>query len=593
MKRSWFSIIIFAGLIGLLVVLAVVQYRWQSVASEAEREKMQVRADADVHRFADEFNREIQSAFLSFQFDPAEWNGRSDAAFTEHVKAWNENSEDPELLSAFYFFPAKAEETAYKYDPAAAKFEPFEADANISNLRVSVDKENNERNYFDEFSAIAIPINERPTQGRFVIQVETKSDSMPTFRSRPKKIGSIVLMLDKDVIFQKIIPRLKSKYFGNGEFYVSVNDLSGKNLNDDGKEITMPDATASLMDLLPGNFTFFSKTVKGEPIEAKKGTIVMAQRFETRSFRRTTAATQNDDGETSIKIGTAENSVGDNSAWKLNIQHSAGSIDAFIRGERNKNLAIGFGIYLLLIAGLSAIVLSAMRAKSLAQRQLDFVSSVSHEFRTPLAVIYSAGENLADGIAEESDQVERYGDLIKGEGKKLSAMVEQILQFAGARSGKQKYDLRPANVVDIIDQAISECRPLIDEKAFIVEKEISVKLPAVLADPKALGSAIQNLILNSIKYSNGERWLKVSATNGGGNVKISVEDRGIGISRKDRSHIFEPFYRAKDVVDEQIHGNGLGLSLVKQIVEAHHGTVKVESEIGKGSRFIVDLPVHK
>ena len=123
---------------------------------------------------------------------------------------------------------------------------------------------------------------------------------------------------------------------------------------------------------------------------------------------------------------------------------------------------------------------------------------------------------------------------------------------------------------------------MIDEKEFELEKEISDKLPAISADSNALSHAIQNLIINSIKYSNGSRRLKITARNGGGNLKISVEDEGIGISKKDLPHIFEPFYRAKTVVDEQIHGNGLGLSLVKQIVEAHKGKIKVESEVRKG-----------
>jgi two-component system, OmpR family, phosphate regulon sensor histidine kinase PhoR len=169
-------------------------------------------------------------------------------------------------------------------------------------------------------------------------------------------------------------------------------------------------------------------------------------------------------------------------------------------------------------------------------------------------------------------------------------MVEQILEFAGARSGHKQYDFREIEVREVVENALTNCQPLIAEKHFEVETDIQDSLPIIKADANELSHAIQNLIINGIKYSNGNKWLKVSATNGDRIIKIIVEDKGIGISKKDLKQIFTPFYRAKDVVDRQIHGNGLGLSLVKKTVEAHHGKVEVESEIGKGSRFSIQLP---
>jgi signal transduction histidine kinase len=245
----------------------------------------------------------------------------------------------------------------------------------------------------------------------------------------------------------------------------------------------------------------------------------------------------------------------------------------------------------LLAVSIIFIFISSQRAKSLAQKQMDFVSSVSHEFRTPLAVIYSAGENLTDGVVIEKEKVSKYGKLVKKEGRKLSGMVEQILEFAGANSGKRKYDLSPVNVSEVVKEAIRECESVILEKDFNIEQEISETLPQVYGDEKALTQAVQNLINNSLKYCNGTKWMKVTAKNGGGKVKIIVEDRGIGISAKDKRHIFEPFFRSKTVVDEQISGNGLGLSLVKQIIEAHQGQIEVESEIKKGSKFTIQLPI--
>jgi signal transduction histidine kinase len=235
------------------------------------------------------------------------------------------------------------------------------------------------------------------------------------------------------------------------------------------------------------------------------------------------------------------------------------------------------------------IFVSAQRSRRLAQRQLDFVSSVSHEFRTPLAVICSAGENLADGVAKEEAHVSRYGTMIKGEGKKLTGMVEQILEFAGADSGRRKYNFRKTDVGEVVQNALDECMPMFREKQFDIDTKISPDLPTIAVDREALSGAIQNLLQNSAKYCNGTKWLRLSAENDAGRVKISVEDRGIGISRSDLRQIFQPFFRSKTVVDSQIHGNGLGLSLVKQIAEAHGGKVYAQSEVGKGSKFTIDL----
>ena len=127
---------------------------------------------------------------------------------------------------------------------------------------------------------------------------------------------------------------------------------------------------------------------------------------------------------------------------------------------------------------------------------------------------------------------------------------------------------------------------MIAENNFTIEKEIADNLPKISADKRALTQAVQNLIANSIKYSNGEKFIKISAKNGGGKVQISVEDHGLGIEKNELGKIFEPFYRSKKVVDEQIHGNGLGLSLVKQIVEAHGGRLKSKAKAEKEASLL-------
>ena len=226
---------------------------------------------------------------------------------------------------------------------------------------------------------------------------------------------------------------------------------------------------------------------------------------------------------------------------------------------------------------------------------MEFVAGVSHELRTPLAVICSAAENLADGVINNRDQIKRYGGLIRDEGRRLTGMVEQVLEFAGAQSGRKNYELRTTDLSRVIEDAVTACRMQLAEGDFKFERKIAPHLPLINADAAALSRAIQNLLSNAMKYGGDSRWIGLSAepvkTANGEEVLIGVSDRGLGIAPSEQERVFEPFYRGKEAQAAQIRGNGLGLSLVKHIVAAHGGRVSVESKVGQGSEFVLRLPV--
>ncbi len=598
MKRTWFSILVVSGMLGLLTLFVGLQYRLLSEAGEAERERMQKRVETDTARFAEDFDREMQAGYYNFQTDAAMWRSSDWAEFNERYDFWKERTAYPELIREIYFVSTQADSQPLKYDPARRAFETSQTTAELESLRTRFSDEGFRPVYEDAF-AMVLPVHEGGGQLEHMMIRRTEKDGMPHFKV-PEKFGWLIVLLDGAVIKERIFPDLAKKYFPD-EYNITVSDKAGQPVFETNGAMTSADATAPMFNMSPDNLMFFANREalpKMSP-EHKSG-VVINQRVESHTFSRTEKGVKpgtfkievKDPGNGSRQRTTVVSSTGDGGGnpWTLSAQHSAGSVDAFVTGERNKSLAIGLGIYLLLVGGILAIVLSALRSKRFAQRQVDFVSSVSHEFRTPLAVIYSAGENLADGVAKETSQVSRYGELIKGEGKKLSRMVEQILEFAGASSGNRKYNLAPTDAVEVVNDALDECRPLIDSGGFAIETELHSDLPTILADRTALSTAIQNLIANSVKYSNGTKWIKISAVNGGGSVKISVEDKGIGISVRDTGRVFEPFYRAKEVVDAQISGNGLGLNLVKNIAEAHGGKVAVASKQGAGSTFTIELP---
>ena len=233
----------------------------------------------------------------------------------------------------------------------------------------------------------------------------------------------------------------------------------------------------------------------------------------------------------------------------------------------------------------------------LAMLQMEFVASVSHELRTPLAVISSAADNIADGLVGGKDQVKRYGLAIRNQCRQITELVNQILLFAATKDRKNRYTLRPLQVSQIIDSVLDNTAELVRGAGFAIEQRIESGLPCVMGDLSALSQCLQNLIVNAVKYSGESRWIGIRAIlqdseeQGGKEISISVEDRGMGIDRLEMPHIFEPFYRGAAVSAAQIHGTGLGLSLAKNIAEAMGGTLSVVSELAVGSVFTLRLPM--
>jgi signal transduction histidine kinase len=596
MKRTWMTWPIVGGVILLLTVLIALQYGWQASAAAAEREIMQRRVEADTRRFADDLNREIQGAYVNFQMDSDSWERSDWTEFNERYEFWRSRTEFPHIIKDIYYWQPKSD-SGLRYDPAAKTFSSTPLPENLAGLRSHVSAAETFKPFYPEQFTLALPVHSA-FHSFERIRVAPGVQREPQILEMPSRHGYILIQLDREVVLDRIVPGLAAQYFPNGDFKLDIIDANGVSVYRSAGEVLRNDASEKLLTFSPENMILFSNKMALPRHSAKESSIVVDQHIESRtliapspeaSSGKTFTLQLNSDGKqkkTAVFTARQPEDIG----WTLGVQHASGSVDAFISGERNKKLAAGFAVYLLVIGSILAIAFSAMRSQRFAQRQIDFVSSVSHEFRTPLAVIYSAGENLADGVANDKAQVEKYGSVIKGEGRKLSSMVEQILEFAGARSGKRKFNFTHTDLNEVVDLSLSECGQDLTEGEFTVEKELGARVPSISADPDALRSAVQNLIRNAVKYSNGERWIRVSTSFENGNAAVRVEDRGIGVAQSELSKIFDPFYRSKEVVDEQIHGNGLGLSLVKEIVEAHGGTVSAKSQKGKGSTFTIEIP---
>jgi signal transduction histidine kinase len=204
-------------------------------------------------------------------------------------------------------------------------------------------------------------------------------------------------------------------------------------------------------------------------------------------------------------------------------------------------------------------------------------------------VIRSAAENLADGVIDDRARIRQYGELVRSEGRRLSELVEQILEYAGLQSG-QPLPLAPVAVGALVREVVASVDPLAQAAGVTIDVDAADDLPPVAGDASALRRVVQNLLGNALKYGGAGRWIGVTVRSTGSDIEIAVADRGIGIAAAEQTKIFDPFYRAPDVVAAQIQGAGLGLSLVKRIVDAHRGRVTVRSAPGAGSTFMVTLP---
>jgi signal transduction histidine kinase len=245
---------------------------------------------------------------------------------------------------------------------------------------------------------------------------------------------------------------------------------------------------------------------------------------------------------------------------------------------------------------LAAVVLAlrnAARATKLSQMKTEFVSSVSHELRTPLASIRVFGEFLRLGRVTEPRKVREYGEYIESESRRLTQLVDNILDFSEIESGLKRYRFEKANLAGIVSETLERFSARLKKEGFSVEvRAPSSPLPPAWADRSAVTQVLTNLLDNAIKYSGDARRIGIDLAQQNGYVSVTVSDEGPGIEVEEQGRIFEEFYRVSNGLVHDVKGSGLGLAIVKHVVEAHAGTVTVRSRPGAGSSFTVELPAH-
>ena len=281
------------------------------------------------------------------------------------------------------------------------------------------------------------------------------------------------------------------------------------------------------------------------------------------------------------------------SGYYLSSRHKSGSIPRAAADAFYFNLLMSYSVFLLMLISFAVLIFAILKAREHNRQQNSFVNSISHELKTPLAIIRTAGENLKDNFVKNSEEVEYYGQVIYREGSRLHELVDQVLDYSGKKSGKSSLQLQDLPVLEIIERAIEDNRMLLEERGFDVSVNIPERDIRLRGDRHKLASAVKILISNALKYSGDSRRIEIEAHQklqaSYHYTDIIVRDFGIGIPLKEKDKIFQPFYRGDLVRETDIHGTGLGLSLAREIAGLHQGSLSFDSVEGRGSSFKITL----
>ncbi len=249
---------------------------------------------------------------------------------------------------------------------------------------------------------------------------------------------------------------------------------------------------------------------------------------------------------------------------------------------------------LIITAAFFITIITLLKQKKLSEIKSDFINNMTHEFKTPLATISLAVDALKnEKVLCSKEKSDYFIDIIKEENKRMNKQVETILQAALLDKNEVQLNLKRLLAHDLIISALNNINLQVEEKGGQIEVELDAKNDLILADEVHFTNIINNLLDNAVKYSKDSLHIKLITKNIGGHLKIKIEDNGIGMNKETEQRIFEKFYRAHTGNVHNVKGFGLGLSYVKTMIDAHHGSIKAESILGKGSSFYITIPLAK
>jgi two-component system sensor histidine kinase SenX3 len=573
------SLVVVGVLVVLLAVLATLQYRWIAQVSEAERTRLEASLHKATVGFCEDFDREITRAFAVFDVKQPGDDEQLSQSLANRLREWRSTATWPNLVKELLVIRHQGtkEVVLLCFEEKQQTLHQCEWDDGLLRIRRDL-----------RYPGRGLPILDGALPGMILAVEGRRAPTVEFPFDRPSPRDHLLVRFDLDFITDTVLPELVETHFGEdgGLAYALTVHSAGrpeeiifKSGSPASPQTVNPDSAALLFGLRP--FGELSGPPLSDPSVSRQPPPRRRPQLGNRPPRQ--------DG---ARPGLPPRD--ENGRWVLEVRHPAGSLENVVASARRRNMLISLATLTMLGITALLMMLSTRRAQRLARQQMDFVATISHELRTPLTAIRSAGQNLADGIIDEPARVRSYGQLIEREGRRLTEMIGRVLTFAGIRSGRQAFRMEIVDLPGIVEAALADCRWTLDERGFEVDTAIEPEFPPVKGDAGALRLVINNLIDNAIKYGASGRWLGVhgglDAVKEPGEVWISISDRGPGIPRRERKLLFEPFRRGADAASGTVPGSGLGLAVVRGVVEAHGGRIDVSSNSGTGTTFTIRLP---
>jgi signal transduction histidine kinase len=604
----WYVLLL--GLAAALSILAVLQYRSTRQLSDATSNQMRATLGASLMDFRRGLENELAPIRRDLALSPEDRRQDGLPQLARGFAEWQRTAAHPALVTnvLLWRFTRRERPEVLRLDPTHGEFVPAPWPSELEPMKIELEKMSTNPGGSPNVGGERLPAPPQPPNFHHpppwwidqhvpaLVHMDALGDSTSTPKGQPPEPIWVIVLLDQNVLVKRVFPELVERYFsGNDGLDYRITVLGGM----DGQPPIYSSEAGPLRGeaklSLFGPPTFFVlQAVVQKPgvLLARAGPLVtlaaIGPPLDSDSLGPPPG--EHRDPFMLLRYSPQERD------WAVLAQHRKGSLEAAVSSIFYRNLAINFGVLLVLALTTGLIIVTSARARRLAQLQVDFVAGVSHELCTPLTGIVAAAQNISDGLVDGKDQLRRYGSAILHQAHQLSDLIEQILMFSAVEKGRQRYHLQPTDVAKVVDASLKNTESLIRAAGITVERMIEPDLPRVNADFQALSRCLENLITNAIKYGGDKRWIGVRACVAASpehkkEIRISVEDHGIGIDSADLKEIFEPFYRSPSVTAAQIHGNGLGLPLAARIAEAMGGGLRVESVPGKGSRFTVQLPV--